>query len=303
MLGNADLAMFHAKSAGHGQHAFFDSAIRGELEMRLSLTAELELASARGEFELFYQPQIRLDTSQVVGAEALIRWRHPGRGLVSPGHFLDVLHTTSVADKTARWVIEEACRQGRRWQQMGHDIRIGVNLTAGQFEGGDLPATVAAILADTGLPARLLELEVTENILLSDDERAREIFCRLRDLGTRIALDDFGTGYASLSYLKKFPLNVLKIDQSFVRELKPDSSDAAIVESTIGLAKLLGLAVVAEGIEERAAIDWLKQMGCDEGQGYYFGKPMPVAEFERTFLTAKPNVAEHAAEQQTATAA
>ena len=284
MLGNADLAMFRAKSIGHGKHVFFNTAIRGELEKRLSLTAELELASARGEFELFYQPQFRLSDWQLVGAEALIRWRHPVRGLVSPGEFLEVLNTTSVADTTARWVLEEACRQGRRWQQLGRDIRIGVNLTPAQFDAGDLPATVAAVLAETGLSPPLLELEVTENILLSDDERAREIFSRLRDLGACIALDDFGTGYASLSYLKKFPLNRLKIDQSFVRELRPGSSDAAIVESTIGLSKLLGLSVTAEGIEQRATIDALKKMGCDEGQGYYFGRPMPAAEFERTFM-------------------
>jgi diguanylate cyclase (GGDEF)-like protein/PAS domain S-box-containing protein len=285
MLGNADLAMFRAKSLGHGMHVVFNAAIRGELERRMSLTAELELAFARGEFELFYQPQFLLDTWRLVGAEALIRWRHPVRGLVPPGEFIDVLNTTSVADQTARWVLAEACRQGRRWQQMGHDIRVGVNLTAAQLETGDLPATVAATVAETGFSASLLELEVTENILLSeDDERAIEVFRRLRQMGVRIAFDDFGTGYASLSYLKKFPLNRLKIDQSFVRELKPNTSDAAIVESTISLCNLLGLAVIAEGIEERATIDWLRQMGCDEGQGYYFSRPIPAAEFEKTFL-------------------
>jgi diguanylate cyclase (GGDEF)-like protein/PAS domain S-box-containing protein len=299
MLGNADLAMFRAKSLGQGVHVLFDNTIRGDLERRLSLTAELERAYARGEFELFYQPQILLHTRQLVGAEALIRWRHPVRGLVPPGGFLDVLNTTSVADDTARWVLAEACRQGRRWQLMGHDIRIGVNLTAAQFETGDLPAEVLAILVETGFPQRLLELEVTENILLSDDDRALEIFRRMRALGVRVALDDFGTGYASLSYLKKFPLNRLKIDQSFVRELTPDSSDAAIVESTIRLANVLGLAVIAEGIEERATCDWLKQMGCEEGQGYYFGKPMPAPEFEKAFFTPA-NVVDFASAKPTA---
>jgi diguanylate cyclase (GGDEF)-like protein/PAS domain S-box-containing protein len=284
LLGNADLAMFRAKSGGHGRHVFFNPTIRGELEERLSLTAELERASACGEFELFYQPQFRLKDRQLVGAEALIRWRHPVRGLVSPGAFLAVLETTSVADRTARWVIESACRQGRLWQQMGHGIRVGANLSPTQFASGDLAATVADVLAETGFSPSLLELEVTENILLSDDARAREIFRRIRDLGAGIALDDFGTGYASLSYLKKFPLNRLKIDQSFVRELKPGSSDAAIIESTITLAKLLGLSVIAEGIEERSTIDALEKMGCDEGQGYYFGRPMPVAEFEQKYF-------------------
>lgn len=303
MLGNADLAMYRAKTLGHGAHVFFDAAIRGELERRLSLTAELELAFARGEFELFYQPQFMLDSGELVGAEALIRWHHPVRGLVSPGEFLDVLNTTSVADATARWVLAEACRQGRRWQDMGYGIRIGVNLTPAQFETGDLPFTVAMILAETGLSPQLLELEVTEHVLLSDeDERACEIFRRLRDLGVRIAFDDFGTGYASLSYLKKFPLNRLKIDQSFVRELKPDSSDAAIVESTIGLCNLLGLAVIAEGIEDPSTIDWLRHMGCDEGQGYYFGRPMPPSQFEKTFFV-EADVRDKSADEASAIAA
>jgi diguanylate cyclase (GGDEF)-like protein/PAS domain S-box-containing protein len=303
MLGNADLAMYRAKTLGHGAHVFFDASIRDELERRLSLTAELELAFARGEFELFYQPQFMLDSGELVGAEALIRWHHPVRGLVTPGEFIDVLNTTSVADATARWVLVQACRQGRRWQDMGYDIRIGVNLTPAQVETGDLPFTVATILAETGLSPQLLELEVTEHILLpEDDERSCEIFRRLRGLGVRIAFDDFGTGYASLSYLKKFPLNRLKIDQSFVRELKPDSSDAAIVESTIGLCNLLGLAVIAEGIEDSATIDWLRHMGCDEGQGYYFARPMPAAQLEKTFF-AEADAAEPGAAKEPATAA
>src|SRR5262249_4442074 len=166
MLGNADLAMYRAKTLGHGTHVFFTKEIRGELERRMSLTAELELAFARGEFELFYQPQVMLDSFELVGAEALIRWRHPVRGLVPPGESIDVLTTPSVADSPARWVLAEACRQGRRWQEMGHDIRIGVNLTPAQFETGDLPYTVARTLAETGFTPQLLELEVTEHVLL-----------------------------------------------------------------------------------------------------------------------------------------
>jgi diguanylate cyclase (GGDEF)-like protein/PAS domain S-box-containing protein len=285
LVANADLAMFQAKAAGNGRHVLFDRAIRGQLERRLALTTELERASERGEFELFYQPQIRLKDRKLVGAEALIRWHHPVRGLVSPGEFVSILDTTSVAEKAARWVMEAACRQGRIWQQRGCDVRIGVNLSPSQLRSGDLAGSVAAVLAETGFSAALLELEVTENILLNDDERAREIFRRIRDLGTHIALDDFGTGYASLAYLKKFPLNRLKIDQSFVRELKPGSNDAAIVESTISLSKQLGLSVIAEGIEERSTIDLLTEMGCEEGQGYYFGRPMPAVRFEETFLS------------------
>jgi len=290
LLGNADLAMFRAKAAANGGHVFFDRAIRGELENRLQLTAELNQAFVGGEFELFYQPQIRLADRKVVGAEALIRWRHPVRGLMAPGEFLPILETTPGARKTALWVMREACTQARAWQQQGHGIRIGVNLSASLFKWGDLAASVATILADTGLPPSALELEVTENILLTDDEKACDIFRRIRALGAHIALDDFGTGYASLTYLKKFPLSRLKIDQLFVRELKPGSSDAAIVESTITLSRLLGLSVIAEGIEEPSTIELLKQMGCEEGQGYHFGRPMPAAEFERTFF-ATPDFA------------
>ena len=295
LLGNADLAMFRAKSAGAGRHAFYTAAIRSDLEQRLQLTAELEQAWGDSEFELYYQPQIRLKDWQLVGAEALLRWRHPQRGLVMPGEFLPVLATTPIADGTARWILHAACRQGRLWEQRGDGVRIAVNLFASQFKTGDLARSVASALADSGLSPHLLELEVTENILLEDDERVRAIFRSIRELGVKVALDDFGTGYASLSYLKRFPLNRLKIDQSFVRELQAGSSDAAIVESTIALSKVLGLAVTAEGIEQHATFEWLKAMGCEEGQGYYFGKPMPAAQFEETFLatalSAMPTIA------------
>jgi diguanylate cyclase (GGDEF)-like protein/PAS domain S-box-containing protein len=285
LLGNADLALYRAKAAGRGRYVFFDRKIRDELEARLSLEAELGRAAEKNEFELFYQPQVSLDDGRLVGAEALIRWRHPDRGLVPPGDFIPVANATSASVGIALWVMETACRQGRLWQQMGHALRLGVNLSPSQLQSGDLAATVERVLRDTGFSPSLLELEVTENILLEDDERARDIFRRIQDLGVRIAFDDFGTGYASLTYLKKFPLDRLKIDRSFVRELRVDSDDAAIVGSTITLAKLLGLSVIAEGIEDSATADLLASMGCEEGQGYYFGRPMPAAEFEQRFLS------------------
>ena len=172
----------------------------------------------------------------------------------------------------------------------GYDVRLGVNLSPSQLQSGDLAATVGAVLKDTGFSPFLLELEVTENILLEDDEVALETFQRIQDLGVHIAFDDFGTGYASLTYLKKFPLDRLKIDQSFVRDIRAGSDDAAIVGSTINLGKLLGLSVIAEGIEDLATADLLKRMGCEEGQGYYFGPPMPAAEFEQRFLMNSGNL-------------
>jgi EAL domain-containing protein (putative c-di-GMP-specific phosphodiesterase class I) len=251
----------------------------------LSLEADLERALEHDEFELFYQPQVNLKDGRLVGAEALIRWRHPERGLVLPESFMPVVNASSISDGVALWVMTTACRQGSLWQQQGHTVRLGVNLSPSQFQSGDLAATVAAILEDSGFSPSLLELEVTESILLEDDERALEIFRKIQNLGVQLAFDDFGTGYASLTYLKTFPLDRLKIDKSFVGKLVANPDDMAIVGATIGLGKLLGLSVIAEGIEDRATADLLSSRGCEEGQGYYFGHPMPAAEFERRFLS------------------
>jgi EAL domain-containing protein (putative c-di-GMP-specific phosphodiesterase class I) len=216
---------------------------------------------------------------------------------------MPLVHASSMSGRIALWVLETACQQGRLWQQSGHDVRLGVNLSPSQLQSGDLAATVATVLNDTGFAASLLELEVTENILLEDDKVALETFQRIQDLGVRIAFDDFGTGYASLTYLKKFPLDRLKIDKSFVSEIRANSDDAAIVGSTINLGKLLGLSVIAEGIEDPATADVLKSMGCEEGQGFYFGAPMPAAQFEQRFLLSSPRSAPGNPLAQSATAA
>jgi diguanylate cyclase (GGDEF)-like protein/PAS domain S-box-containing protein len=284
LLGNGHLAMYRAKATRRGGHLKFERAIRDELEARLTLDAELARAVERNEFELFYQPQVSLPDAGLIGAEALIRWRHPSRGLVPPAQFMPVVNASSISDTIASWVMKTACTQARTWEQAGHGIRIGVNLSPSQLQSGDLAKSVAETLEITGLTPSLLELEVTEDILVVDAQRALGIFLAIQDLGVRIVFDDFGTGYASLSYLKKFPLDGLKIDRSFVMELRADSDDAAIVSSTIGLSKQLGLTVIAEGIEDRATADLLSGMGCQEGQGYYFGRPMPAAEFEQKFL-------------------
>jgi diguanylate cyclase (GGDEF)-like protein/PAS domain S-box-containing protein len=287
LLSNADLALYRAKAAGRGGYAFFDRSIRDELESQLRSKNELERAVKQGEFELFYQPQVSLTDGKLLGAEALIRWRHPERGLVSPAEFMPIVNTTSLSDTVGLWVIQTACRQGRRWQEQGREMVIGVNLSPSQLQSDDFPETIAAILQETGLSPHLLELEVTENILLEDDDRVIDIFQRIRSLGVRIALDDFGTGYASLSYLKKFPIDRLKIDRSFVMELGTNSDDVAIVSSTVNLAKLLGLAVIAEGIEERSTVDLLLGMGCEVGQGYHFSPPVSAERFEQSFFAER----------------
>ena len=303
LLSNADLALYHAKAAGRGGYVLFEHGIRDELESRLSLEADLGRAVEKDEFELYYQPQVNLKDGKLVGAEALIRWRHPN-GLVLPNDFMPAVNASMISDGVALWVMETACRQGRVWQRKGHDIRLSVNLSPSQFQLGDLAATVVSVLRNTGFSPSLLELEVTESILLEDDERALEIFRLIRDLGVRIAFDDFGTGYAGLAYLKKFPLDRLKIDKSFVSKLEANSDDMAIVGATISLGKLLGLSVIAEGIEDRVTAELLQSRGCEEGQGYYFGRPMPAAEFEKRFLTKKSIAASStAAAAQGATAA
>ena len=219
----------------------------------------------------------------MIGAEALIRWRHPERGVMSPDNFMPVVNGSSISDGIALWVLETVCRKAG-YGSRGHLIRLGVNLSPSQFQSGDLAATVEAVLRDTGFSPSLLELEVTEGILLEDDERVLAIFKSIQDLGVGIAFDDFGTGFASLTHLKKFSLDKLKIDKSFVQNLRVDSDDMSIVGATIGLGKLLGMSVIAEGIEDRATADLLGSKGCKEGQGYYFGRPMPAAEFEQRFL-------------------
>jgi predicted signal transduction protein with EAL and GGDEF domain len=284
LLSNGHLALCRAKAIRGGAHVVFENSIRHELEARLALEAALALAVERGEFELFYQPQVHLVDGALIGVEALIRWHHPERGLVAPGEFMPVVNTSPISERIAAWVLETACRQARTWELAGHGVRIGVNLSPSQLQAGDLAGSVARLLGATGLAASLLELEVTEDVLLQDEDEVLDTFRRIQKLGVRIVFDDFGTGYASLSYLKKFPLDGLKIDRSFVRDLLTDSDDAAIVGSTVGLSRQLGLSVIAEGIEDRATADFLLSLGCEDGQGYFFGRPMPVADLEARFM-------------------
>ena len=284
LFGNADLALYRAKATGRGRHVTFTHTIRDEVEARLTLEAELGHAIERNELELFYQPQMRLSDGKLLGAEALVRWRHPTRGLLSPADFMPLVNISSISARTSLWIMETACRQGRAWQRAGHGIRLGVNIPPSLIQSGDLATTIEGVLKDTEFPPHLLELEVTEDILLEDDERALATFLRVQKLGVQIAFDDFGTGYASLTYLKKFPINRLKIDKSFVHELRAGSNDAAIVICTVTLANLLGLSVIAEGVEDAISIDLLRGMGCEEGQGFYFAPALPAAEFARRFL-------------------
>lgn len=288
LLGNAHFALSEAKARDMTAPCLFERRMRNALEKRHVLEAELREAFTRGEFELFYQPQLDLATRALSGAEALVRWRHPERGYVSPGEFMPVVNTTSLAEPVAAWIMATACSQAAAWQRRGHAMRVGVNLTQAQFVAGNLADEILALLESTGLRPELLELEVTEDIILDDIDKTQATLARIRALGVRIAFDDFGTGYGSLTYLKAFPLDKIKIDQSFVRKLEPGSPDAAIVASTISLGHALGLSVIAEGIETEDALEILRGMGCKEGQGYLFAKPLPVRDLEARFLAEQP---------------
>lgn len=283
-LGNARFALEAAKATTANGPVAFAADMRSRVERHEGLEGELRLALDRGEFELFYQPQVDLGTGRVVGAEALIRWRHSERGLVSPGEFMPVVNASSLSERVAAWVLEEGCRQAALWQRSGTPIRVGINLSQSQFVAGDLAGDVRSLLARFDLRPDLVELEVTEEIILDRASAAQDVLHALRAQGVKIAFDDFGTGYGSLTYLKAFPLDTIKIDQSFVRNLTPGSDDAAIVRATIGLGHALGLSVIAEGIESDEISEMLAFEGCDEGQGYFFARPLPVAEFEARFL-------------------
>lgn len=280
LLKHADAAMYQAKEAGRSNYQFFIPELNQRAAERLDLESSLRGALERGEFLLHYQPRVELKTGQVVGVEALIRWRLPGRGLVSPARFIPVAEETGIILPIGEWVLRTACAQAAMWQQTGsRPIKVSVNISPRQFHQEGLAATVGAILRDTGLDPRRLELELTESLVMHEPDRFTAMLHDLKALGIDIAVDDFGTGYSSLNHLKRFPVDRLKIDQSFVRDLTHDRDDASIVRAIISLGHDLNLEVVAEGVETREQLDFLRRYGCDEVQGYYLGMPVPAEEF------------------------
>lgn len=283
-LGNSRFALAHAQRQEAETPISFAPAMREDVENRMELENRLRNALAAEEFELFYQPQVNLKTRLVVGAEALIRWNHPERGYVSPREFMPVINSSSLADAVSAWVLETAVRQAAIWQHQGTPLRVGINLAQSQFTAGTLAVDVARLLDATQLDPAWLELEVTEDIILDDICRVRAILRSLQELGVHIAFDDFGTGYGSLTSLRDFPLDTIKVDQTFVRNLESGSENAAIVAATIELGKALGKSIIAEGIETEAVAALLAALGCEEGQGYLFGRPMSAREFGKACL-------------------
>lgn len=285
LLKHADTAMYRAKESGRNTYRFFASEMNVAALERLQLENGLRQGLERGEFVLHYQPQINLASGRIIGAEALVRWLHPQTGLVSPGKFIPVAEISGLIVPIGEWVLREACRQNRSWQDAGlPPISIAVNISSVQFRGGQLEESVRSVLADSGLPPEFLELELTEGIVMGNADETVDILRRLSATGVKLAIDDFGTGYSSLSYLKRFPIDKLKIDQSFVRDIVSDPDDWAIATAVISLGHSLRLAVIAEGVEHAEQLEMLRIQGCDEVQGYYFSVPLPADEFAELLL-------------------
>ncbi|MFV2033877.1 MAG: putative bifunctional diguanylate cyclase/phosphodiesterase, partial [Halocynthiibacter sp.] len=270
IIRDADTALMRAKSAGGSGRKFFDPQMASEIRDRREIELELWGAYDRGEFEVHYQPQVSLRDTEINGVEALVRWRHPERGLISPAIFIPLAESTGLIEPLGAFVLEEACREVASWPRR---LKVAVNLSAVQFERGDLVATIAAILDKTGLPVEQLDLEITESLLMHDNGKTAEILAQLRKMKLGFALDDFGTGYSSLSYIHKFPIHKIKIDQAFVKGLPDDHDSLAIIRAIITLADSLGLTTTVEGIETEDQAQILRLAGCTQGQGYYFGKP------------------------------
>ena len=282
LLKNADTAMYHAKEQGRNNCQFYSSGLNAAAADRLDLENELRRALEREEFVVFYQPKLNIHSRKILGAEALVRWKHPKRGLVPPGVFLNAAIDTGLIRSMDEWVLREACRQVKAWEMAGLPaITISANVSNSLFHGRTLPSTVADALRDSGLNPSQLELELTESIAMRDVEASVTMLEGLRTMGVRLSIDDFGTGYSSLSYLQRFPLSRLKIDQSFVRDLLTNENNVKITRAIIAMAHSLNLSVLAEGVETEGQLARLREEGCDEVQGYLFSRPVCAEDFEK----------------------
>ena len=280
LLANAGAAMSHAKDRGGNRHEFYDESLNAESAERLGLENELRGALDRGEIELHYQPKVDVETGRILGAEALMRWRHPERGMVPPVRFIPIAEETGIIDSLGEWALREAAAQSRRWSDAGHaGLRIAVNVSSRQFRSGRVVETVRSALEAAGISGSALAIELTESVIMENPKETAGMMEALRKMGVKISIDDFGTGYSSLAYLKRFPIDELKIDRSFVDGVPTDGDDAAIVAAIVAMAHSLRLRVVAEGVEGEAQLAFLRSLGCDEYQGYFASKPLPSAEW------------------------
>ena len=292
LLKHADAAMYQAKAQGKAAVRFYTAELAEQATRAFEMESELRLALVRSELLLHYQPKIDLGADRLQSVEALLRWRHPTRGMVSPGEFIPLAEERGLIVPIGRWVVQAACRQIRDWRSAGlQPVPVAVNLSARQFASDTLVADIRDAMALYGVAPAELEFELTESALMADPERAAAVLSQLDVMGLRIAIDDFGTGYSSLSYLKRFPADLVKIDRSFVKGLPGDRDDAAITQAVIAMAHSLGLGVVAEGVETTAQLESLRRMGCDQAQGYLLGRPMPAEDMAARLAQADPPAA------------
>jgi diguanylate cyclase (GGDEF)-like protein len=287
LLMNADAAMYHAKGAGKNGYSFFEASMNTNARNQLQLLNDLRLGLEREEFCLHYQPKFDAVNGRPVGAEALLRWQHPERGLVPPSEFIGLAEKTGLIIAIGDWVLHQACRQMRQWYEQGYrDWRVAVNLSALQFCHAGLVESVANALAQHRLPANCLTLEITETTAMSDADASLQVLKQLAEMGVDLSIDDFGTGYSSLLYLKRLPANELKIDRGFVRDLVHDGDDAAIISAIVALGQALNLRIVAEGVETRQQQDFLTDLGCNSLQGFLLGHPLPAKQFMQAIEAA-----------------
>jgi diguanylate cyclase (GGDEF)-like protein len=288
LLKNADAAMHRAKEQGRNKFRFYLPRMNELALERLQLDASLRGALERQEFLLHYQPKVDLATGVISGLEALLRWQHPERGRMAPAEFVPILEETGLIAPVGEWVLQTVCEQIKVWQARGITVPpIAVNLSAQQFHQADFDAQVRALIGQSGVDCRLIELEITESMLMHDPAEAAGMLNRLKRIGVKVSIDDFGTGFSSLAYLKRFPLDALKIDRTFVRDLTADSDDAEIALAIISLAHNLKLKVVAEGVETEAQMNFLRSHGCDEMQGFYFARPLSVEDCTRALIEGR----------------
>lgn len=282
LLQGAHSSVYGAKARGRGAFCFFDESLIQAARERLEIEARLRVALTQGHLELHYQPQVDIATGRIMGAEALVRWMDPEEGMISPARFIPVAETSGVIGPLGQWVMRAACEQGQRWRAQGlPEIRLAVNLSPRQFQLTDVADCTAQALQASGFPAHCLELELTESVLADRPDEVRAVLQRLQQLGVRMAVDDFGTGYSSLAHLKRFPIDVLKIDRGFIRDIPSSGDDMAISAAIIAMGHSLGLSVLAEGVETPQQLAFLRERGCDAYQGYLRSPPLPVDEFAR----------------------
>ncbi|MGB8402058.1 putative bifunctional diguanylate cyclase/phosphodiesterase, partial [Bradyrhizobium sp.] len=282
LLRNADLALYGAKADGRRTYRFFEAGMDARARARRSLELELRQAITGGGLEVYYQPVVNIEDARVSGCEALLRWHHPERGAISPAEFIPIAEDTGLIDQLGRWVLISACREAANWPD---DVHIAVNVSPVQFKGQTLALGVAAALAASGLAACRLELEITEAVLIRDDEAALATLHQLRALGVRIALDDFGTGYSSLSYLRRFPFDKIKIDRSFIKDLAAAGASSSIVQAVVNIAAASDMTTTAEGVETEQQRNLLHSLGCTEMQGYLFSPAIPAPEIRKLLLS------------------